>query len=198
MAGEFVMLNPRRRRRRRTTRARSHARKPVRRRRRRTVRARVHHNPTRRLRRRRRASAHRRTRRRVHRNPRFNMAGIDIGSAVFVGAGLVGSDIAAGYVLKMLPGNWQSAPARLAVKAAIGIGTPLLLRRFIGTKNSNLLALGAFAGVVVDAYHLWVAPMIGLSGYETGMTGYEPGIGAGEGGDAGFAGGENMYSDTMY
>lgn len=188
MSAEFMVINPRRRR-------RSKAKASPRKRRRR---ARAHHNPTRR--RRRRARVHHNRRRRVHRNPRgMNLAGIDFGAAAITAGGFVGSDLGAGFLAKMLPANWQTGAPRLALKAAVGVGAPLLLRKVIGPRISNLLAAGAAVSVLVDAYHMWIAPNVpGLSDYT--LNGYEPapGGGLGEGAELELGGGENMYSDTMY
>lgn len=193
MAGEFMVINPRRKR-------RSKA-KPARKRRRR---ARALHNPTHRRRRRStRARVARRGRRRVHRNPRgLNLAGIDFGAAAMTAGGFIGADIGAGFIAKMLPANWQTGAPRLALKAAVGIGVPLVARRFIGARVSNLLAAGAAVSVLVDVYKLWIAPNIpGLSDYE--LTGYEPappGVALGDdySGELEMSGGENIYADTMY
>ena len=192
MAAQFAVINPRRKRRKRakaTTRRRRRVRaahpNPSRRRRRRTSRARVHHN----------------RRRRVHRNPRgLNLGGVDFGAAAITAGGIVGADIAAGYLSKMLPAGFQSPVARIGVKAAIGIGAPLLLKRFIGGRTANLLAAGAAISVLLDAYHAWIAPAIGLSDYEIGMTGYEanPGLSGMDTNQGALGMGENIYADSVY
>jgi hypothetical protein len=193
MAGEFMLINPRPKRRKRT--------KATNRRRRRRVRA-AHTNPVHRRRRRRNTRARVHHRRRVHRNPRgLNLGGVDFGSAAITAGGVVGSDIAAGYIAKMLPSAWQTPITRLGVKAVIGIGAPLALKKFIGSRVANLLAAGAAIGVLLDAYHLWVAPAIGLSDYEIGMTGYEPnpglsGMDMSNQSQLGI--GENIYADSVY
>jgi hypothetical protein len=195
MAGEFMVINPRRRRRK----AKANTRK-------RRRRARAHHNPTNRRRRRStRARSHRRGRR-VHSNPRgLNLAGIDFGAAAITAVAFIGSDVGAGFLTKMLPANWQGGPTRLAVKVGIGIAIPLVARRFIGARVSNLLVAGVAVSVLVDAYRMWVAPAMGLSDYE--LTGYEAApMGTALGQDdygnelseIELGASENMYSDTMY
>jgi hypothetical protein len=126
----------------------------------------------------------------------MNLAGIDFGSTLITAGGFIGSDVAAGYVTQMLPAGWQTPVARLGVKVAIGVGAPMLLRKFLGARTANLIAAGAVLSAAVDAYHLWVAPMIGLHGYEVGMTNYAPLSGVHE--DAQLGGGENIYGDTIY
>lgn len=193
MAAEFLVVNPRAKRRRKATNTRKRRR-----------RARAHHNPTHRRRRRNtRARVHRRGRRRVHRNPRgLNLAGIDFGSAAITAGGFIGADLGAGFIAKMLPPNWQTGAPRLALKAAVGIGVPLVARKFIGARLSNLLAAGAAVSVLVDAYHLWIAPNVpGLSDYS--LTGYESSpagtaLGDDYSGELELGAGENMYADTMY
>lgn len=188
MAGEFMILNPRKRKRRATKKTKS--------RKRRTRRARAHAAPKRR---RRRIGARRHVaRRRVRSNPRgMHMAGVDFKSAGFMAGGFILSNIGTGYISKMLPAGWQGPVARIGVKAVVGIGGPLLLKRFIGAKTANLLAAGAAVSVLVDAYQTWVAPNIpGLSDYE--MAGYE--LGAGELTELpdGMSGNENIYADSIY
>ena len=136
----------------------------------------------------------------MHRNPRA-FYGINIGDAAITAGGVIGSDIAAGWLTRMLPGNIQSPITRLGVKAAIGVGAPLVLKRFIGSKTAHLLAAGAAIGVLLDAYHLWLAPALGLSDYEIGMTGYEanPGLsGNNIPGQEALGIGENIYADSVY
>jgi hypothetical protein len=81
------------------------------------------------------------------------------------------------------------------------VGAPLVLKRFIGSKTAHLLAAGAAIGVLLDAYHLWLAPMLSLSDYEIGMTGYEanPGLsGTNIPGQEALGIGENIYADSVY
>ena len=188
MAGEYLVVgNPRRKGRKRTNR------------RHRRARAR-HSNPVRRRRRngrRRRYAVNRRRHHRVHRNPR-SFYGINIADAAITAGGVIGSDLAAGWLTKMLPSNIQSPIARLGVKAAIGVGAPLVLKRFIGSKTAHLLAAGAAIGVLLDAYHLWIAPSLGLSDYEVGMTGYEANPGLSDGPSQPLGIGENIYADSVY
>lgn len=188
MAGEFMVINPRGKRRKRTK-------AKARRRKRRAVA--VHHNKRRRPARRRRAVARRR--RAVHSNPRF--AGIDVGAAAMTAGGIVGVNIASGYVAKMLPASWQTPIGRIGVKVALGVGAPLLLKRFIGSRTANLIAAGAAISVLLDAYGMWVAPALGLSDYDIGMTGYESNPGLSGGDDMGMSlsgHGDSIYSDTIY
>ena len=64
----------------------------------------------------------------------------------------------------------------MGVKAAIGIGVPFMLRGMIGRRIANLMITGTAVGLVLDAYQTWVAPALGLKGYEEGALGdYEQG-----------------------
>lgn len=171
----YQVLNPRRRRRRKATRA--HARKRTRRRRRR--------NPVQYLLNPRRRRSHRRAhRRRFRHNPGLgglSLRSLPIMEAVFVTAGVIGTNVGAGYAAGMLPPALQSGWGKTAVKAGIAVAAPLLLKRFIGGKNAKMLALGGFVSVVGDVIHNLAPTLPGLAGVSAyAMTGYE-------GAPAGFA-----------
>jgi hypothetical protein len=121
--------------------------------------------------------------------------GVDIGSAALIGAGVVGSEFAAGAVSNFLPAGWRAgagAPfVKMGVKAAVGIGVPWALRGMIGRRTANLLMTGTVVGLVLDAYQTWVAPAMGLTGYEQGY------LGAYEGGQLGFAAGGDEANTAL-
>jgi len=195
MAGEFMVVNPRHRRR-RARRARGR----VRTKRRRKLAMRRNPNPRRR---RRRSYARRHLRRRSYaRNPRgFNLGGIDVGAAALTAGGFVGSTIAANFISRSLPAEWSAGPnaplVRIGLKAAVGVGLPLIARRFIGARVSNLLAAGAAVSVLVDLWATYAAPALGMSDYETGtIQGYETGT-LGELPEAGDGGG-SIYGGSIY
>ncbi len=171
MAGEVLVLNPRRKRR-RTRRTR--AAQPRRRRRRRVMR----HNPT--HRRRRRSVVGRRRRRSVRRNPRI--LGGNIQSQLMQGAGFAGGIIATEFIADKLAGAlpeaWKTNAdlVRIGTKAAVGIGVPMLLGRMLPRNVRNAIAIGGAAAVVLDLFKTYVGPKLGLSGYEYGaLSEYEPG-----------------------
>jgi len=177
MAGEFMVVNPRRRRRRRTASGRFVKGGGKRRRRRRT-RLHARRNPVN-PRRRRRRSSHRR--RSYRRNPGLRlMPGLDLGAAAITAVGVIGPRIAADQLAQFLPADWTAGPnapvVKIGLRAAIGFGVPMLARRWIGARTANLLMAGAAVGLVLDAYSTWIAPAMGVSGYETGDLGdYETG-----------------------
>lgn len=168
MAGQYLVLNPRRRRRRKHATRRHRASTRRRRRRRNPISYML--NPRRRRRRsfRRARRTHRRS------NPglgRLGLGGLDLMGAAFGAAGYIGTNVAAGYVSGMLPAQFQSGWGKTAVKAGIVIAAPLLLRRFIGGKNAKMLALGGGVAVVVDIIHTLAPSIPGLSALQ--LTGYE-------------------------
>jgi len=172
MATEYMVLNPRRKRRRKR---RVHASRPVRRRRR-VHRALANPNPRRRRRSyRRRARALRR--RHARSNPRkFAFAGIDVGAMGLGAAGFLGVKVGAGWINQMLakqmPDIGTNPLAVIGVKAAVGIGGPMLLRQFkvLPREATNIIAVGAGIAIAVDLFNTYLAPALGLSDYE--LTGF--------------------------
>lgn len=173
MAGsELLVLNPRRRRRRKAKATGS-------RRRRRTRRHSVaRHNP-RPLRRRRRAVARRRhnprrRRRSVRHNPR--VLGVNVTQIAMITAGGFVTEVLADKLAKMLPASWATNAdvVRIGTKAAVGIGLPLVARKFLPRGWGNAIAIGGGVVTLFDIIKTYVAPHIpglSLSGYEIGPTG---------------------------
>lgn len=211
MAGEVLLINPRRRRARRRK-SKVRARRPARRRR-----LFAAANP----RRRRRVGARARrrigARRRRHSNPRArqlfggSFMGVNIGQAVAGGIGFVGANLAAGQLLKALspvdkPATWMADPntanlVRIGLKAGVTIGGVMLLRRSPLKGFANAWAVGGGVATVVDALTTYLLPALGLADYESGMLnaysegqlyGYPPESNLS--GDFGPAYGANVYS----
>ena len=188
MAGEVMLINPRRRHRRRkkaratTRRKRSHRR-----------RYQAKRNPANPRRRRRRSHARRR------RNPRgvaapFKLAGIDIGAMALGAAGFVGSEIGAGYLAKMLPADWATQPlGKLAVKAAVGFGVPMLAKQFtLGPAAAwNKVMVGSGIAIAADLITTYLLPMLpGIGDYEYDqLSDYEQGLLSGDAPESLYAGG---------
>lgn len=170
MAGsELLVLNPRRRR--RKAKATGRRRKVSRRRRavaRRNPRAVVH--------RRRRARARRNPRRRrsyARRNPR--VMGVDLKQIGMIAAGGIVTEVLADKLAKMLPATWNinADMARIGTKAAVGIGLPLVARKFLPRGWGNAIAIGGGVVTLLDIIKTYVAPHIPgltLSSYEIGPT----------------------------
>jgi hypothetical protein len=182
MAGEVMLINPRRRgrhkRRRRST--RSHAR-PHRRKRRRVA---AYANPRRK---RRVGRRHRRigARRRHHRNPRIlggSFMGVNVGQALTGGLGFVGANLAAAHLMKFLPPQWTADPntgnlVRIGSKAAVTIGGAMLLKRTPLKGFATAWAVGGGIATVVDALQTYLLPAIGMSDYQQGMLeDYQQGV----------------------
>jgi len=187
MAGEFAVINPRRRRRKkvRTRRKVSRRRRrvsvnPIHRRRRHVARR---HNPRR----------HRRYARR-HNPAVFGINIVKIGS---IAGGFVGTEILAGYLAGMLPAAWKTDAnmVRIGCKAAVGVGAPLLLRRFLPRGVGNALAVGGGVAVLVDVFNTYVKPNIpGLPLGEYELAGYEAPAELGPG----LSGSGSVYGESIY
>jgi hypothetical protein len=165
MAGEFAVINPRRRRRKKAT---VHHRRKVSRRRRRVAVNPVH-------RRRHHVARRRHNPRRRHYARRHNpaMFGINIVKIGSIAGGFVCTEILAGYLSGMLPAAWKTDAniVRIGCKAAVGVGAPLLLKRFLPRGVGEALALGGGVAVLVDVFNTYVRPNIpGLP-----LADYEPG-----------------------
>ena len=203
MAGEVLVLNPRRKRRkaRTTTKRRRH---------------RAHHrrvNPRRRrsplMHRRRRAYARRRhnPRRRRHyrRNPGMRMFGIDFGQVAMVAGGGIVTEVLADKLAAVLPATWKTNAdvVRIGTKAVVGVGLPMLAGKFLPRGWGAAIALGGGIVTVLDIFKTYVAPKLGitLSSYEigpwSGMADYEvlPGM-SGLTADGNISGG--AYAGSVY
>jgi len=194
MAGEFAVINPRRRRRKKAT---THRRRKASRRRRR-----VAVNPVRRLRRRHVSRRRHNPRRRRHYARRHNPAifGINIVQIGSIAGGFVGTEILAGYLSGMLPAAWKTDPnlVRIGCKAAVGVGAPLLLKRFLPRGVGNALAVGGGVAVLVDIFNTFVKPNIPglpLGEYDPGyIEGYE----APELMESSLSGSGSVYGESVY
>jgi hypothetical protein len=189
MAGEFAVINPRRKRRKNARKVTHRRRKNARRRR---VGVRLVH----------RKRSHRRVaRRRSNPRRRHNPAimGINIVKIGSIAGGFVGTEILAGYLSGMLPAAWKTNPAmvRIGCKAAVGIGAPLLLKRFLPRGIGAALAVGGGVAVLVDVFNTFIKPNIPglpLGEYDQGyIEGYEsPDY------SAALSGGESVYGESVY
>src|SRR3990172_639187 len=205
MAGEVMLMN-RRRKRRRTKRARASSRPRRVRRRRRALFAMG--NPRRRRLVARRVGRRGRRRARVHRNPRlpFGLGSFPIMTIGIGAVGMVGTYVLGKNIAKMIPPEWNVDPtlARVGSKALVGIVAPQLLRRWIGGKTANALAIGGGIAVILDLLSTAVPKEWGfpsLADYETGvLSDYQEGVlsGYGHGLDAVSLAGDSAYGNGAY
>lgn len=177
MAGEVLMINPRRRRRKKATSKK----------RRRVQYTRRAMNP--RKRRYVRRNYPKRRRRRVRHNPRI--LGGAIGGTVMQGVWLTGgalvTEIVADKLAGMLPAAWKTDAniVRIGTKAAVGIGLPMVLKsmklHILPPRLLNAIALGGTVVTLLDVFKTYVGPKLGLTlaEYEQ-VASYEmlPGVGA--------------------
>jgi len=193
MAGEFALINPRRKRRKKAT---THRRRKSSRRRRRVAVNPIH-------RRRRHVARRRHNPRRRHYARRHNpaMFGINIVKIGSIAGGFVGTEILAGYLSGMLPAAWKTDAniVRIGCKAAVGVGAPLLLKRFLPRGVGSALAVGGGVAVLVDVFNTFIKPNIpGLpvGNYEQDfISGYEDNMMLP---DAGMSGSDSVYGESVY
>lgn len=165
---EVLVLNPRKRKR--------SGRKVAKKRRRRSVARRNPANPTRRRRRHvARPRRHTSRRRYTRHNPRMPF-GIDLPKILGVSGGLIGTELAGGWLSNMLPATWKADAnmanlVRIGSKAAVGVGLPMLLKGMLPRGLGPAIALGGGVAVVVDLFKTYVGPAVGLSDYEYGQLG---------------------------
>jgi hypothetical protein len=194
MAGEVLLINPRRRRRRRKARVRNARRRSTHRRRRRNPFILNAHRRRRRVgRRHRRVNARRH--RRVRRNPRLPLLGnVNVGAIGAGAVGFVGTRYGTTWLLSMLPAAWQADPntaplVRIGTKAVIGlVALPMLARAMRWRGAAGPLAIGGGIAVAVDIFQTYLEKMLplpvgvtSLADYEQGyITSYEPGQLTGE------------------
>lgn len=190
MAGEFAVINPRRRRRKKV-----HARKRKTHRRRSYARA---HNPVRHRRRHVARRHHARRRYARRHNPAF--MGMPLGQIVSAAGGFVGTSLLAGYLKGMLPATMtadanQANMIRIGCKAAVAIGVPMLGKSFLPRNIRNALMLGGGVAVAVDIFETFIKPAIpGLpfADYEQGyIADYEQSAPQ-------LMGSESVYGESIY
>jgi hypothetical protein len=173
MAGEVLLINPRRRRRRKKARAKARTH------RRRRASASVAIN-RRRPHRRRRINARRRGRRRARINPRIPFLGNvnfnAIGGGFF---GYLGTRYAATWALSMLPAQWQADPNtrpmfRIATKAVLGfVALPMLAKTFRLRGVAGPLMVGAGIAILQDIVETWLPNILPLPAGVTSLSDYE-------------------------
>ena len=119
--------------------------------------------------------SHRVTRRR--RNPGLGMLGIDLSAAMWVAAGMFGTQTLPGLVRRYA---WAGLPSTgitgHLVKAASAVALGFGIGKLTNRRNGSLAAAGGLAMVMVDLFKEHVAPMIGLSGLDYGYSGNLPDI----------------------
>lgn len=193
---EVLLFNPR---------PKSKRRKHAKRRRVTHRRRRAAHNPRRHRvyaaapRRRRRYGRRHHARRRVHHNPR--LGGGQLMQGVMFGAGAIVAKVGAGFLAKQIPAAWNldANTARIGTEAAIGIGAPMLAKKFklIPGNLANAWLMGGIVVTVLDVFDTYVKPNIpGLADYEYPnlQTYTEPAQLMGVGDD----GGEGPYGGGPY
>ena len=177
MAGEVLLINPRRRRGRRKKARATRRRTRVRRRN-----PFAAMNPRRRSRRR---VARRSRRGRARRNPRLPLLGnVNITAIGSGAAGYIGTRYATGWIMSMVPPAWVADPntaplVRIGLKALIGVvGLPMLARTLRMRGVAGPLAIGAGIATAVDLFETYLAKSIPIpmADYEQGyISAYELG-----------------------
>lgn len=110
---------------------------------------------------------HRRARRHYRRNP--GIMGITLpplDAVLATGAGVVVPPIVAGYVMKMLPADWQTSRATYwLVKIGSAIVPSMIVRQYVNRRWGNFMLIGGAASLAIDAVRKF-------------MPGVIPGLGA--------------------
>lgn len=199
MAGMLTVVNPRRRRRSKTRRPRA-KRKSTRRRRRSGLFV-AKANPRRRRRARRAVSR----RRRRHSNPSVRMGGIvgTLTKGAALGAGAIATNLATNGVNKLLGANALNGPAKLALKAGVGLVALPMLLKFVpgGKKFAAQVALGAGIVIALDIFDQYIKESVPayLQDYEYGsLNDYQYGALNGWAPQDGMSGGAGVYDDGVY
>jgi len=114
-------------------------------------------------------------RRRYVRNPRLPF-GINFPQILGVSAGLIGTELAGGWLANMLPAEWKKDAnavnmVRIGSKAVVGVGLPLVLKGMLPRGLGAAIAIGGGVAVVFDLFTTFVGPAVGLTGYEYGQLG---------------------------
>jgi hypothetical protein len=191
MAGEVMLINPRRRR----------HKKAITRRKRRVRRVR-RHNPTlfrkRRTHRRRRHNPLRARRRRHHYRHNPKLLGINVMQIAMFAGGAVVTEVLADKLAGMLPAAWKTDAnvVRIGTKAAVGVGLPMVLKmtKLVPANLCNAIAVGGGVVTLLDIFKTYIGPKIGLnlSAYEQ-LSEYRQ-LAAG----GGIAGMDEAYGETAY
>ena len=84
---------------------------------------------------------------------------------------------------------------RIGCKAAVGVGAPLLLKRFLPRGVASALAIGGGVAVLVDAFNTYVKPSLGIADYEQGyISSYEQPAMI----ESGMSGTDSVYGESVY
>lgn len=134
------------------------------------------------------------------------MLGIDVTQIGMLAIGGAVTEVLADKLAGFLPASWKSNAdvVRIGTKAAVGVGLPLLARKFLPRGWGNAIAIGGGVVTVLDIIKTYVAPHIPgitMSGYEIGPTGMSqaniaPGAGLGTYSQGGLSG--SAYDDSVY
>jgi len=124
-----------------------------------------------------RASYRRTSRRRRYHNPGFlggfGIPGIDLKSAMWIGAGMLSTRVVPNLVAKMWPGIPRTGYMGYAVDAGSGILAGMAVKML--TKDSaaaNKVVAGALGLVLFNLFNAEIAPRVGLSGMTGELASY--------------------------
>lgn len=151
--------------------------------------------------RRRKSSSKRRPRRKYYSRPRRRVArrrnprmfggkvfGLDLGQALGIAGGIVGTNVLTGYAATMVPPQFATGPARLLLKGGVAVVGSMIGRQF-NRQIGNAIAVGGATAVILDVLNTYVLPALplpapgateGVSGWlPEGMAGYTRSLPAG-------------------
>lgn len=100
------------------------------------------------------------------RNPSFGLKGFDFQAALMVGSGMIGAEVVPMLVRKVYPALPSYGIMGYAVKLGGSLVTAYAVKMVTKSqRNFQLVMAGGIAMVLVDLFRQYIAPSIGLAGY---------------------------------
>ncbi len=98
--------------------------------------------------------------RRRRKNPRIGPFNIDIMSAVYIGSGILSTELVPRVVKRFWPGLPTTGLPGYGVKAAAALGVGYLVGRFTNSRNGALVTAGGLSIIFVDLFRQYALPRI--------------------------------------
>jgi len=98
--------------------------------------------------------------RRRRKNPRIGPFNIDIMSVVYIGSGVLSTELVPRAIKKFWPGLPTVGLPGYGVKAAAALGVGYLVGRFTNYRNGALVTAGGLSVIFVDLFRQYALPSI--------------------------------------
>ncbi len=105
---------------------------------------------------------------RRRRNPRLGPFSFNLMTAVWIGTGVLSTEIVPRVVKRFWAGIPTSGPAGYLVKAGVAFGSGMIVGKFSNKQNGALVTAGGLAMIFVDLFRQYALPKIP---YLSGMAG---------------------------